>query len=265
MLRLVDPGIAVDIRAELAELQTKVSDAGDYASQVEAAARTWKAASGRSTMDEVRSRLALMCAGAKRCGWCEDSAAGEIDHIRPKSLYPERTFAWENYLLRCGSCNNKKGRRFAVLVGGTRFTDVTRRQRAAIRPPVEASPVLIDPRREDPLQYLHLDLADTFWFADHAGLSEIDQCRARYTIDLLRLNRDELAEARREGYGNFRARLHEYRQCQADGHSEDALRQRAAEILRSAHPTVWREMCRQWRTSDELQTLFGAVPEALTW
>ncbi|EYF07435.1 Hypothetical protein CAP_0188 [Chondromyces apiculatus DSM 436] len=37
----------------------------------------------------VREVLRNMCAGNSRCMYCEDSAADEIEHVRPKSLYPE--------------------------------------------------------------------------------------------------------------------------------------------------------------------------------
>ena len=33
-----------------------------------------------------------MCAGAKRCMYCEDSAADEVEHHLPKNLYPEFVF-----------------------------------------------------------------------------------------------------------------------------------------------------------------------------
>ena len=50
--------------------------------------------------------------GARRCGYCEDSDGDEIEHIKPRDLYPEKTFAWENYLLACGQCNRSKSSRF---------------------------------------------------------------------------------------------------------------------------------------------------------
>lgn len=96
MLRLHDPGLDRATAWALAEYQAEVDAAGGYPAQVRAAARLWPLRARRSNFHEVRTRLADMSAGAQRCCWCEDSAGTDIEHIRPKSLYPERTFRWEN-------------------------------------------------------------------------------------------------------------------------------------------------------------------------
>ena len=59
--------------------------------------------------------------------------------------------------------------------------------------------------------FLDLEIVDTFVFLPKGGLSEIDEARAGYTIEVLKLNRDVLLAARREAYGEYRARLYEYR------------------------------------------------------
>ena len=205
-----------------------------------------------------------MCAGAQRCCWCEDSAATDIEHIRPKSLYPERTFRWENYLLACAGCNRHKGSSFAVLAG-ERVVDVSRGRGDPVIPPVKGAAVLVDPRVEDPLEYFDLEIVDTFLFLSCEGLSRTDEQRAEYTIDLLDLNREHLRAARGEAYGAYRARLVEYRKERERGAPAKALALLANAIVASAHPTVWREMQRQRAQIDEMATLFGDVPEALDW
>ena len=52
--------------------------------------------------------LSAMCHGPRRCMYCEDSAADEVEHFRPTDLYPEFVFAWMNYLYACGPCNVRK-------------------------------------------------------------------------------------------------------------------------------------------------------------
>ena len=42
------------------------------------------------------------------CGYCEREAKGEVDHFRPKSIYPERVYSWENWVFACHTCNNNK-------------------------------------------------------------------------------------------------------------------------------------------------------------
>lgn len=212
----------------------------------------------------VRGRLAHMCAGAGRCGYCEDSAADEIEHIKPKDLYPETVFVWENYLLSCGLCNRSKGNRFAVLRGG-KVVDVTRPRRAPVRPPRRGAPVQIDPRREDPLQFLDLDIPETFMFLPKENAAPLTGQRASYTIGILDLNRDILLAARQEAYRAYRALLVEYRNARNRGAGAAKLEDLKHGILTSAHPTVWREMGRQHLRIAELRRLFADVPEALGW
>lgn len=264
MLRLHDPGLDRATARSLAGYQAEVDAVGGYPAQVSAAALLWPLRSRRSGFSEVRARLAEMCTGAQRCCWCEDSAGTDIEHIRPKSLYPERTFRWENYLLACAGCNRTKGSQFAVLAGDS-VVDVSRGPGAPISRPARGAAVLVDPRVEDPLAYLDLEIVDTFLFLAREGLSRTDEQRAKYTIGLLDLNREHLRVARREAYGAYRARLVEYRQERELGAPEVALTRLANAIVASAHPTVWREMQRQRAQLDEMATLFGDVPEALDW
>ena len=264
MLRLHDPGADRATSEALFEYQAEVDTAGNYAEQVRAATRLWPLRARRSAFRRVRAGLAGMCAGAQRCCWCEDSAATDIEHVWPKSLYPERTFQWENYLLACAGCNRHKGSRFAVLAG-ERVVDVSRGPRDPVIPPASGTAVLVDPRVEDPLEYFDLEIVDTFLFLSCEGLSRADEQRAEYTIDLLKLNREHLRVARGEAYGAYRARLVEYRKERENGAPAKALARLANAIVASAHPTVWREMQRQRAQIDEMAALFEDVPEALYW
>ena len=266
MLYLDDPGLDATTARGLRGYQYEVDNAGAYPEQVAAGRRLFGQYNRQTNQvfKVVRTRLADMCAGARRCGYCEDSVGDEVEHIRPKDLYPERVFVWENYLLACGQCNGGKSNRFSVISRG-RLRDVTRPRNHPIRRPRAGAPALINPRDEDPLEFFDLDLAETFVFLPRLGLLRIDEQRVCYTIDVLNLNRDVLLEARSEAYGAYRARLVEYRQYRDDGAAEADLRQRSDAITTSAHPTVWREMQRQSPLIDELRDLFSSVPEALSW
>lgn len=95
-------------------------------------------------------RLALT--SNQRCMYCEDSCADEVEHIRPKHLYPETTFVWTNYLYACGPCNGPKSPRYPLLVDGqVNLPD-------GKSPPSPGIDVLIDPRRDDPCEFLSVDL-----------------------------------------------------------------------------------------------------------
>ena len=43
------------------------------------------------------------------CAYCEVGRSNEIDHFRPKSLFPESVYEWSNWLLACHACNHAKG------------------------------------------------------------------------------------------------------------------------------------------------------------
>ena len=266
MLYLEDPGLDAKTARGLRTYQRVVDSSGTYAERVNAG----KTLFGRYNRQQnhvfrvVREQLASMCFGARRCGYCEDSVGDEVEHIRPKDLYPEAVFVWENYLLACGPCNGSKNNRFSVVRGG-RLVEVTRRQGDPIRRPRSGPPAPINPRNEDPLTFLDLEIVDTFMFLPKEGLSEIDEARAGYTIEVLRLNREVLLAARREAYGAHRARLFEYRELRDGGRGEAVLTRLREAVKTSAHPTVWREMQRQQSVIEDLQPLFLDVPEALNW
>ena len=264
MLLLIDPGLDGQTLRRLGEYQAEVDAAGTYAQQVAAGKDLYDRFSDNVAFRAVRNRLAVMCSSARRCGYCEDSVGDEIEHIRPKDLYPERTFVWENYLLACGQCNRGRSSRFSVVVSGG-LVDVTRRRGAPVLRPPEGPPALIVPREEDPFALLDLEIVDTFTFLPREDLREIDEERAEYTIGVLNLNRDVLLEARREAYRSYRARLFEYRGLRDSGASDAELAILREAITTSMHPTVWREMQRQHALIDELAALFVDVPEALNW
>ena len=266
MLRLEDPGVDAETKQGLDRYQAEVERAGDYAAQVCEGAALFARYNRRenSVFVVVHRQLALMCPGARRCGYCEDSAESDIDHFRPKALYPDRVFVWENYLPSCAPCNRKKGRRFAVLKDGD-LVCVGRRRGGPVERPVAGPPAIIDPRVEEPMRILTLDLLGTFRFLPREGVGREDEMRANYTITVLQLNRDVLTESRRRAYADYRARLYEYRVRRTAGSPESELRPLRDGLLASAHPTVWREMQRQQARIDELRRLFAEVPEALSW
>jgi hypothetical protein len=133
-------------------------------------------------------------------------------------------------------------------------------------PPTPGDPVLINPRIENPLSYLYLDLLGTFLFLPIASEGTKNHERAMYTIDILHLNaRDILLEAREEAYNSYRARLKEYIVEKSNGVLQQKLDLRIRALKRMGHPTVWKEMQRQHKLLPELKALFEQAPEALNW
>lgn len=265
MIRVTPPALSTVAATSLKQLQSRINGLSSYPERVAEARLAFKGANrpANPTFDAVKKALAEACAGARRCMYCEDSAADEIEHFRPLSFYPDLVFVWENYLYACGPCNNAKLNRFRVVSSQTgEVVDLTRRRGDPVIPPEDGSAVLLDPRSDDPLEYMRLDLLNTFRFLPRHPIGTPQHMRAHYTIELLRLNeRDILPEARREAYGHYRARLREYVQMRGTSPAASL----ASAIVRCCHPVVWAEMKAQAHLVDDLGPLFEAAPEARTW
>lgn len=265
MIKLPRRNLPKSVRAQLKAYQNAIDGKATYMERVAQATIDFDAykRKGNPTFDEVKKVLSGMCPGVKRCCYCEDSAADEIEHIKPKSLYPEATFIWENYLYSCGPCNGscKRGQ-YAVFDQSTgKPVEVGRKKNAPIVPPVDGSPVFIDPRVDDPTAFLYLDLNDTYHFFPNVPKGTREYERAAYTIRILQLNlREHLPLARRQAFKDFRAHL-----ARAKGASAGRLARIRNDIREHNHPAVWFEMKRQHQTMDSLRPLFADVPEALRW
>lgn len=100
MLQLPNLALSDTAQKQLDRWQKQVNDRADYPSKVEEEKKAFSKynTSRNPTFRQIRQALTQMCAGACRCGYCEDSLADEIEHIKPKTLYPEFVFVWENYL-----------------------------------------------------------------------------------------------------------------------------------------------------------------------
>ncbi len=269
MIRLLNLSPNATTLQSLSAYQTTVDAAGAYPARVASAKAEFKSknTSRNAAFRDVKATLDRMCAGARRCGYCEDSMADEVEHIRPKDLYPEAVFAWTNYLYACGPCNGPKSNQFAVFPEGrVDPVEVSRRRNDPVVPPLAGDEVLIDPRRDDPMEFMILDLQGTFRFVPLAVPGTRQHARAKYTIDVLRLNtRDVLPRARREAFEDYCNALVAYRDARDNGASPQALAAKRTGLLGKQHPSVFREMQRQWESHRRLLDLFAGVPEALRW
>jgi uncharacterized protein (TIGR02646 family) len=252
---------------ELQAFQAEVDAILDYAQRVEKGKTNFSNKNKRDNkaFQAVRETLTTMCAGSCRCMYCEDSCADEVEHISPKDLYPETVFVWENYTYACGPCNGGKLNKFAVFAADGQLTDVTRRRNALVIPPVVGDAVLLNPRFENPFDFLELDLTGTFVFRASHPENTREYERGDYTTEVLKLNRSVLAKARRNAYRNYRARLSEYISLRDQGASQAELDELISGVQEMDHPTVWQEMQRQHPLIPELSQLFTQAPEALRW
>ncbi|PFC37732.1 HNH endonuclease [Bacillus cereus] len=65
---------------------------------------------GRYRHEEIKN--ALLTETNSKCAYCESKIThidyGDIEHIVPKSIFPEKTFLWENLTIGCAKCNQSK-------------------------------------------------------------------------------------------------------------------------------------------------------------
>ena len=229
---------------------------------------------GNTVFDAVKLKLTEMCSGARRCVYCEDSVADEVEHIHPKDLYPNLCFQWDNYIYACGNCNGPKNNKFAIfkkydgsfhIVNPPRGTNATE--------PPEGNDALINPRIENPLDFCMLDLSSTFKFVVISKAGTNDAIKANYTFnEVLRLNeREFLRKARETAYTNYKSRLGYYTSQKLGGEPQKKLDKLIDNLKQEAHPTVWKEMQRYHskkilkNIDKDLDDLFIKSPEALNW
>ncbi len=269
MLRLRDASLSKNTQRRLDEYQRNIKAITDYTQKIDAAKNefTAKNRENNSAFREVRRVLASLCTGTLRCMYCEDSQPNQIEHIKPKSLYPDLVFVWENYLYACSPCNLGKSNRFHVYSQQTgQKINLARSPKAPVVPPEAGEPLLINPRTEDPLHFMELDIRATFNFRPAANLTSIQQERAEYTIDVLGLNsRENLQTSREHAYEHYILILELYVNNKQAGKSTEELARFQRSVSRTNHATVWAEMKRQYTLIPGLQVLFMEAPEALNW
>lgn len=120
-----------------------------------------------------------------RCAYCrlrihDNEAQAEIEHIVPKQKKAEWMYDTFNLCLSCKSCNTKKGYQKEIIEDN----EVTQLPRDS------SSYLIIHPYLDQYSQ--HIELVEEVLYK---GLTD----KGRYTIELCKLNRFELAAARAEG------------------------------------------------------------------
>jgi uncharacterized protein (TIGR02646 family) len=144
----------------------------------------WKGARKTKPLMTVLKTLKNMAGERERCMYCGDSHGTDIEHLWPKSPYPERMFRWPNMLLCCTECGRFKGNVFPVDTNGL--------------------PLLVDPSEVNPWDFLDFN-PDTCTFVARFDLAaNAPSLRGAKTVELLQLDRREALEA---GYRRTHKRI----------------------------------------------------------
>lgn len=249
-------------KRNLFELSLLIKKETDYTKKIELAKDLWKNKRQNKAFDTVKLALKEMSSVRHKCMYCEISVADEIEHIYPKSLYPEKTFKWNNFLFVCGRCNLLKNDRFAIFTNDQDdITELTNK-------PTDGDIVFINPRKEDPLQYSKINF-ETFLFVSKDYSNDRLTKRFEYTFNqLLHFNeREELWIAHREAYNDYKNHLAVLKNIDDINQRNNSIRN----LQKKSHPTVWSEMKRAYIDGElaikdiVLHELFDTLPEALSW
>jgi len=182
------------VSASLRRLGRSFTRGRAYTTQVGSARASWKKAQAdeAALFADVRALLRSMYPGQLgACMYCERSEAEDIDHFRPMSWYPGRIFDWLNYVYSCAPCNKKKGSKLRLHDRAGVDIKYARPRKVPPIPPPRGTPLLINPREEDPMQFFGLDLG-TGVLVESAPKGSLEFRRAKHTLDKLGLNKREL-------------------------------------------------------------------------
>ncbi len=254
-----------EINDQLRAYQTEVLKKGTFEEQKAEAKRLWKNKNRKENkvFNEVRNSLKKMAPIGGCCMYCESNTGSQIEHFRPKSRFPECAFEWENFLPACGECNLGKSSSFRVYINETNYWyDVPAN---GIPPDMRfRMPALMNPRHEDPMDILGLELSGTFLYYSRYPKGTVEYERAHYTVELLGLNKNEILRLMRgNAYHAYISHLERYVR-KADQPDMQSKTKRV--ILNIPQATVWWEMKRQSQNRHhELNSLFQKVPEAKLW
>jgi uncharacterized protein (TIGR02646 family) len=289
MIQLATKVLDESINLELSNLQAEINKGLFFKEKVKKAQSLWVSKGGvrgRAAFEIIRKELYSLCVFEGVCNYCEQSEANDIEHIFPKSFFPEKTFAWENYLLACKQCNSAfKLDKCHVLNNFDELQYVVRGK----EPPFKRV-AFINPRIEDPSIFMILNLL-TFKFEEIPGISKADSNRVRSTLEILELNRrDVLLEARKSTaryYHELLLRLikilnssdvielgnnlspyddrFDLTKPVSDIKNEIKTSYKS-HIMRYQHPSVWQSIkLIESKFNTKWIAIFKEIPEALNW
>ncbi len=114
-----------------------------------------------------------------KCAYCEtkfkNNSFGEIEHFKPKTVYSDSIYDWNNLLLVCSACNMRKSKRFPINNN--------------------KMPLLVNPVIDNPEELFTYNTKG--YMLPKPDLSNNEKRKAEITIHLIGLNRKELVGRRK--------------------------------------------------------------------
>jgi uncharacterized protein (TIGR02646 family) len=174
--RMAEPQILADNKAKWLSNYRQALDDHEISKSKENAEKK-RTAENKYNQKEVKESLKKMFSG--KCAYCESHIShvdyGHIEHFRPKSIFPDLCFAWDNLLLGCAICNgpNFKGSQF---------------------PEADTVGPLVNPVEENPADFFQFEFDATTGMANVLA----SQPRGQVSIDTFGLNRPDLIKHRNQ-------------------------------------------------------------------
>lgn len=293
MLKLTNSNLSDQTQQHLQKKQGKINIHTNFTAKTKRAKLLWDSKRGDAqkypnnvgnvAFTEIKNTLLTMCIGVEVCNYCEQNEATDIEHIEPKSFFPEKTFDWQNYLLACRTCNTDYKSDKMYVFDNTNTNNPILLIRDT--PPSSTQIAFINPRAENPMDFMKLNLSDFQFYAIHPPNTQAHQ-KAEKTLEILQLNnRRTLIHNRKHAFDYYKRLLREYvavknatthQQLEQalDGHppidnnapfepqQQQILTALKQNFKKSEHATVWYEIIRQQHTlSNQIQQHLQQAPE----
>ena len=157
---------------------------------------------------EIRKELGKIY--KEKCAFCEQKQEiMEVEHYRPKSIYYWLAFSWDNLLLACATCNRNKSAQFPIenliIIPPKKDCsdiDLSKINNFCVEYNELEKPLLLNPEQEKEVHF-------RFSF-DRNGIiypTNSEDKQAKKTIEVLKLNRDNLKIERKKIIDDFEDRI----------------------------------------------------------
>ncbi|MDC5006486.1 TIGR02646 family protein [Acinetobacter baumannii] len=155
----------------------------------------------RYKVQDIRNNLEDIYNG--KCAYCETKVEQyHIDHYRPKSIYYWLAYSWDNLIIACQKCNEHKNNLFDIDSQRAKF-------RKRINKLNDINKISIRYDRYERPKLINLEIFDPYLYLTFSrnGMISSNNANVNYTIELCKINRKWLNDARRKIIEDFAKNL----------------------------------------------------------